>query len=92
MPDRFLRWIRVRFKLCSFIPKKSAEQPMQILIVEDDTFQSAHFYDILSKEKYLVDVEEDSLNGYSPKETRNVTASKNTINANEVNSLTFSVL
>ena len=65
---------------------------MRILIVEDDTFQSAHFYDLLSKEKYLVDVEEDSLNGYSPKETRNITTSQNAINANEVNRLTFSVL
>jgi len=65
---------------------------MRILIVEDDTFQSPHFYDLLSKEKYLVDVAEDSLNGYSPKETWNITTSKNTINVNEVNSLTFSVL
>ena len=36
---------------------------MRILIVEDDTFQSAHFLDLLSKKKYLVDVAKDSLNG-----------------------------
>ena len=36
---------------------------MRILIVEDDTLQSAHFLDLLSKKKYLVDVAKDSLNG-----------------------------
>ena len=37
---------------------------MRILIVEDDVFQSAQFSDVLSHRKYLVDVAEDSLNGW----------------------------
>ena len=37
---------------------------MRILIVEDDISQSAQFSDVLSHRKYLVDVAEDSLNGW----------------------------